>query len=184
MYDQATPTNTACMDRHALHDALERLHAESFGWALACCAQDRSLAADVLQTTYVKVLEGRAAFAGAASFRTWLFAIIRHTAVDMRRKQRVRALFRIQPTTSQTSPIQPDALLETTETQAHFRALLTQLPLRQQEVLHLVFYHDLTVQKAAEVMGVSIGSARTHYARGKARLRTWLTDEHEVFPHG
>ena len=42
------------MDRDALHDHLERLHAESFGWALACCGQDRPLAEDVLQTAYLK----------------------------------------------------------------------------------------------------------------------------------
>jgi RNA polymerase sigma-70 factor (ECF subfamily) len=56
------------------------------------------------------------------------------------------------------------------------RRAMRRLPARQRQVLHLVFHEDVTVDAAAAVMGVSVGSARTHYARGKARLRQLLQD--------
>jgi RNA polymerase sigma-70 factor (ECF subfamily) len=40
--------------------------------------------------------------------------------------------------------------------------------------LHLVFYQDLTVEEASRVLNVSVGTASTHFARGKERLRSIL----------
>src|SRR5882672_9629818 len=65
--------------------ALAEIHAESFGWALACCHRDRSLAEEVLQVTYVKVLDGTARFDGRSSLKTFLFGVIRRTALEQRR---------------------------------------------------------------------------------------------------
>jgi RNA polymerase sigma-70 factor (ECF subfamily) len=60
------------------------------------------------------------------------------------------------------------------ETSRELITAVDTLPTRQREVLYLVFYQDLSIAAAAEVMGVSVGSARTHYERGKARLRELL----------
>ena len=55
-------------------------------------------------------------------------------------------------------------------------AALETLSARQRDVLHLVFYQELTIAAAAEVLGISVGSARAHYERGKANLRRILGD--------
>ena len=52
--------------------------------------------------------------------------------------------------------------------------LLAGLPRKQRDTLRLVFYHELTVDEAAGVLGISPGSARTHYQRGKRRLKAEL----------
>jgi RNA polymerase sigma-70 factor (ECF subfamily) len=157
-------------DDNTLRTTLAEGHAASYGWALACCGRDAWLAEDVLQTAYVKVLQGRARFAGQSAFQTWWFAVIRRTAADERRRLWLRRLkhlaFSRQPDLADPSP-DPDR-------QARFAAALAQLPARQREVLHLVFYQELTIEQAAAVMGVSLGTARTHYERGKQRLRHWL----------
>jgi RNA polymerase sigma-70 factor (ECF subfamily) len=63
------------------------------------------------------------------------------------------------------------------ESVTHLIAALATLTGRQRQLLHLVFYQDLTIGEAAGVLGISIGTARTHYERAKARMRELLTGE-------
>lgn len=165
------------MDDEALRAELEKHHHKGFGWALSCCRRDPNEAEEVLQTVYLKILDGRARFNGQSSFKTWLLALIRNTAADAwRRKKRQPA-----PLSDDDGSLEqpgldasPDEMLDRLQTQSVLSEALAILPARQQQVLRLVFYHDLSLAEAATVMGVSVGSARTHYERGKKRLRQWL----------
>ena len=166
------------MDLPELKAELEKHHCSSYGWALSCCGRDGVEAEEVLQMVYLKILEGKARFRGESSFKTWLFAIIRNTARSERRKNLVRKL-RLLSSSKREADMRPrsekpDIALERSETQLRFKRALQQLPARQRETLHLVCYEDLNLQEAAGVMGISIGAVRSHYGRGKKRLRDLL----------
>jgi len=175
---QATNTQqfTMPMEISELKAELEKLHQASFGWALNCCRHDRCEAEEILQTVYLKILQGKAVYRGESKLQTWLFAVIRKTAATERRKQVLRSLITL-GSTGEKSSSEPALELELSELQQRFRQALAQLPQRQRETLHLVFYQDLSLSEAAEVMNISIGSARRHYERGKKRLRESLDRE-------
>lgn len=153
---------------------LERLHEGAFGWALGCCGGDRVAAEEALQTSYLKILEGRARFDGRSSFRTWVFAVVRRTAAELRRRARISRWVPLLGIEIADSRPDPAAALARSESTRALEAALQRLPRRQREVLLLVFYQDLTIAEAADVMGVSVGTGRTHYERGKAALRRLL----------
>ena len=159
-----------------LKSELEKLHQASFGWALSCCLRNHAQAEEVLQAVYLKILQGKARYRSESSFRTWLFAVIRKTAISERRKYVVRKLL-VAGHSQISESSQPDVELERSEMQRRFQKALLQLPARQRETVHLVFYQDLSLSEAAEVMNISIGSARQHYERGKKRLREALDQE-------
>ncbi|HEX3250293.1 MAG TPA: RNA polymerase sigma factor [Pyrinomonadaceae bacterium] len=164
------------MEISELKAELEKLHPASFGWALSCCRHNRAEAEEVLQTVYLKILQGKAIYRGESKLQTWLFAVIRKTAISEHRKHLLRTLVSIPgPTSEPRGELEYE--FERSETQQRFQQALAQLPPRQRETLHLVFYQDLSLSEAAEVMNISLGSARRHYERGKQRLRAMLDRE-------
>jgi RNA polymerase sigma-70 factor (ECF subfamily) len=173
---------TADRGEHAEQSELRRElvahHRAAWGWARNCCRRDRDEAEEVLQVSYLKVLDGRARFEGRSSFKTWLFGVIHRTAADHGRRRALRDLVSLrwgaEEAQSEPAPA-ADAAVEARQQRVLLERAMAALPRRQREVLLLVFYHELTVEDAAAVMAIGVGSARQHYARGKERLRQLLS---------
>ena len=170
------------MDDTELRNSLMSLHSASFAWTMVCC-RDRELAEEVLQSVYVKVLDGQARHAGRSSFRTWLFAVIRNASRDRLRRRWWNRVSRLEfESLSQVVDSAAGEQRPLNDELALVRVAIDELPHRQRQIAHLVFYEDLTIADAAEVMGVTVGTARQHYARAKEALRLslkslWQTDE-------
>lgn len=164
------------MNREELEGELERLHRASYAWSLSCCRGDREEADDVLQESYLKTLDGRARFAGHSSFKTFLFGVVRRTAAERRRRT---WLHRLSLAAWSRVPVEAPPSSRGIEARSSLlEGALARLAARQREVLDLVFGHGMTVEEAARALGISTGSARVHYDRGKKRLRQAL-GEHQ-----
>ncbi len=163
-------------DTQGTEDSLERqieaLHDASVQWALACCRFDPVEAEDVLQMAYLEILEKRARFEGRSSFKSFLFGVIRSVAASRRRRRFLRALL-LQRFGDALAPVPEPPGAD--DRAREVRAALARLSARQREVLDLVFFHEMTVEDAAAVMRIGVGSARVHYSRGKARLASLLS---------
>jgi RNA polymerase sigma factor (sigma-70 family) len=167
------------MNRAELEQQLEELHPASFAWALGCCGRSRGDAEEVLQETYLKVLNGKARFDGRSALKTWLFSVIRRTAAAHRRFGWLRALRFVEYDAGDVADDHESVeqrLVHSEKAAALLHAIASLAP-RQREVIELVFYHDMTIEQSAEVVGVSLGTARVHYQRGKERLRAALQKE-------
>ncbi|MGY6523683.1 MAG: RNA polymerase sigma factor [Mongoliitalea sp.] len=151
-----------------LEHVIKEQHADAYRWARQCCHFQDALAQDVLQQVYLKILEGKAVFNGHSSVKTWLFSIIRYTAMEHIRKDMPMHLL---------EEVMEVAVEEMEESPLNHEQLMLKLPPQQREVLTLVFYHGLTLEKAAEVMCLHIGTVRTHYDRAKKSLKTWILEK-------
>lgn len=130
----------------------------------------------MLQTAYVKILEGRARFGGRSSFRTWLFSVVRVTARELRRRSLWTrlGLLRLEGEPPPPHPASAERVVDASREARAVRDAVAALPTRQRQVVELVFVHDLSVREAAQVLGVSQGSAMRHYDRAKKGLNAAL----------
>ena len=126
------------MQESGLWEQVEELHQMSYGWALSCCSHNPTEAEDILQTAYLKILDGRARFDGRATLKTWLFSVIRLTAVGERRCSWLRRL-RLEgfgrERAAEVAQAPRGEALEQAERMKLLREALSKLPSRQREVL-------------------------------------------------
>ncbi len=157
------------MNKNELATLLKEHHKDAFLWASHCCHYDQEKGKEVLQQTYVKILEKKAVYKRKAAFKTWLFSVVRFTAIDYLKKEKsYESLEHIKIGVE-------DAPYEIYK--VDYKELLKQLPERQHQVLLLAFYHEMTLAEIATITGLHIGTIRTHYERGKQTMRTLLLKE-------
>ncbi len=154
------------MNRTQLDHLLKLHHREAYLWARQCCSFDEDLAKDVLQQVYLKILEGKAKLKEEEKAKTWIFSIIRYTAIDQLRKA------------GKLVSMEGDEEIADFEEEVDstdYEAIIRLLPRMQQEVILMVFYHQMTIGQSAEVLQISLGTARTHYERGKKKLKELIS---------
>jgi len=159
-----------------IKSTLEHHHRDCYGWALHCCHQDKDLASEVLQDSYVKILENQRGFIGKSEFKTWAFAIIRNTAVDVFRRRKKETMFiQIDNTLHDTGyETGTEKEVDRQLMAEFFNHVLDKLSDRQQQLFQLVFYHDLSLNEAAQVLRLSPGAVRKYYDRAKKTLADWF----------
>ena len=179
----------------SLMETLTDLHQQSFHWALACCQHQETDALDLLQEAYLLVLEDRVQYLGKSTVKTWFFGVIKSLAFQKGRrfKRRLKLLQTAfsahHPTLSLTSgyrqesprSAQPNEHLEVQERHTQITQALKTLSNRQQRIMHLVFYQGCTLEECAQILEITIGSVRTHYARAKKKLAHTLNDLNPSF---
>ena len=132
---------------------------------------DRALAEDAMQDTFIKAWRhmGDIRKKGIRSEKAWLLRIAVNTCRDYRRTAWFRhvdsrkALEDLPPRLTAAEPEDRDLMLT-----------VCAMPERYRHVLLLYYYHGLTEQETAGVLGLSLSSVHRRLRKAEALLRTAL----------
>ncbi len=159
-------------------------------------AQAGTQADEVFQDTWTRAIEARQRWAPqGASFRTWLFTLAHHRAVDcLRRSGRELSIDGADAADGDgnAAPFEPastawalwpaaDAAADSAQDAAHWRAAgrrllqcLEALPLPQRTVFLLHHEDGLSVDDLARALGVGFETAKTRLRYAMSKLRTCM----------
>jgi RNA polymerase sigma-70 factor (ECF subfamily) len=130
---------------------------------------------DLVQQTFMACLKGRTQFRSESSFRTYLFAIARNELYMELRKTR-RDHVDLEVSSLEELVSSPSKQLGKHQEQARLRAVLRELPVDQQTLIELHYWHELSAIELAEVFSTTPGSIRVRLLRARRALRARLTE--------
>lgn len=129
---------------------------------------------DLTQQTFLACVRARDQFRGRSSFRTYLYSIARNELY-----MRLRRIPKYEHVDLEVSSLDelvssPSKQLARQQELAHVRAALRQLPVEQQVLLELHYWHDLDAAELAELFETSRGAIRVRLTRARDALRAGL----------
>jgi RNA polymerase sigma-70 factor (ECF subfamily) len=155
------------------------------------------VAADVTQDAFIAAFRAIATYRGGSSFRAWLLRIASNLACDHWRRVQRHPAESLESLTEEDEPHASDLLsalavtgpegnpeerLLTQELQALIQQGIEQLPLEQRVAVVLCDIQGLSYEEIAETTKATLGTVRSRIARGRARLRQYLTQHGELLP--
>ena len=154
--------------------------------------RDDHAALDIVQDAMLKLAE-RYAMRPPGELPLLFQRILQNTIRDFYRRQKVRSLWTMPVSAlfgdsdSEADPLEtlevvddskfsepPAEQLERSQVLAFIEKALERLPARQRQAFLLRYWEELDVSAAAEIMGCSEGSVKTHCSRATRALATML----------
>lgn len=144
---------------------------------------EQALAEEVVQETMLAIWKGAKGFRGSSKPSTWILGIARHKALDKLRSERQSAKAQAQEGQVELDlEIEPEREVAQQLLGERVRAALAKLPEEHREAVILAFYHGLSYQEIAELMGCPAGTVKSRMFYAKERLRALLELEEERWP--
>ena len=131
--------------------------------------QDKGLAEDAVQETFIKAFRALDTFRGDCSEKTWLTRIAINTCRDMRRGSWFRHIDR-----KASLEMLPEAAVQPAEEKLDLTIAVMNLPTKCREAIMLYYYQDMDTAEIGAVLGIAHSSVSNRLRRGRDLLRKAL----------
>jgi len=158
-------------DGEAFAELVDRYRAPVYSYLLRCevAADDRD---DVFQDIFIRMHRAASSYDPGRPLHPWLFTIVANAVRNHLRRQRVRSLVGSADQVGEPAASNPGAERVTAgrQTIAWLEERIKELPLARREVLLLACVESLPLREVAAVLGLPLGTVKTHLRRARLTL--------------
>jgi len=161
-------------DREALDELLHRFQEPLFGY-LHRLTGDPELAKDALQEVFLLVWRKLRWLRQPELFRPWCYRIASRVAFRILRRE--RRWSRPMPPDVPLPERSAEPSLKESDLLEHLPGLLDRVSPASRAVLVLHYLQEMSLQEVADVLGLSLGTAKSRLAYGLASLRRMIPEQ-------
>lgn len=136
--------------------------------------EDLSLAEELCEETFFKLVVKKPHFNGKASFKTWLYTIARNVTVDSLRKNKRRAAASLDEIHNLSSDEDYERCVIKDEQRLELLSAITALKSEHKTVLWLVYFEDFSTAEASKILKKSAHATDMLLHRAKKALKAEL----------
>ena len=170
--DKALMLSVKAGELDSLAQLFEKYHVALLNYFVRM-GNSRSLGEDLVQETFVRVLNYRQTYQGENLFSSWLYRIARNTAIDYHRKpaqKQAHAHDSFEDSEHSDQRTLTEGLQES-ERQQHFEQALCSLQPEQRELIILSRYQQLKYEEIAELLGLKVNTLKTRMRAALSALK-------------
>jgi RNA polymerase sigma-70 factor (ECF subfamily) len=155
-------------DKLAMQVLFARHRTPVYRW-LYRLVDNETVAEDLLSDVFFDVWQQAGRFEGRSAVSTWLLSIARFKALSARRRRTHAELDEVIEATVADSADNAEVVLEKKHEGEMLRGALTKLSPEHREIIDLVYYHEKSVDDAAQILSIPAATVKTRmfYARKK-----------------
>lgn len=167
MSDEGLAARAAAGDRAAFSRLVQEHQSMLRGFLLRLTRGDKALADDLAQDTFLEAWRKIAQFRGTGSFRGWLARIAFTRYLMEARRRKLEPLDDMTQEGEELTDVEPGLRFD-------LERCMAKLALGERSALTLCYALGHSNEGAAEILGLPVGTVKSHVLRGRRKLLAML----------
>ena len=156
---------------------LVSLYKERLYWQIRPIVKNHDDADDVLQNTFIKILNNIQNFKGDSQLFSWMYRIATNEALNfLNQKAKKLKLSSEELQEHLIANLETDVYFDGDEIQLKLQKAIATLPEKQQQVFNMKYFQELKYKEISSILGTSEGALKASYHIAAKKIEDFLKE--------
>ena len=162
--------------RDAAFSILVKLYSKQLYWQIRRMVLNHDDSDDILQNTFIKVLNSIHNFRGDSQLSTWLHRIAINETLTFLNHKQAETVSLDSEEGSIAEQLESDTLFSGSHADALLQEAITRLPQKQRLIFNMKYYDDMKYEQISEILGTTVGALKASYHIAVKKIESYLLE--------